>query len=152
MQECGLRRCCCVSSRYLCIWCYAESVGGCWGTRAGAWECEADGPSCGVFVLRVPEQAVRLMRPHVHGWAPRSSWQWSVWRGSKKVVRGLGRETGAGGAFGETGIHVLSWWRGWWLAWHHVLSCWRWRLAWQQPEGQAGGAGVVWPWGAQWLR
>ena len=33
-----------VASRLnLCIWRYAESVGGCCGTRSGVWECEADG-------------------------------------------------------------------------------------------------------------
>ena len=59
MQECGLRRSCCVTSRCLCFLRYAESVGSWCGTRSGVWECEADGPSCGTLVLRVPEQEVR---------------------------------------------------------------------------------------------
>ena len=49
------------------FWRYAEVVGGGWGTRSGDWACEADGPSCGTFVLRAPEQEVRLMRRHMHG-------------------------------------------------------------------------------------
>ena len=62
----------CIASRNLCFWHYAGSAGGCWGTRSGVWECEADGPSCGTFVLRTPEQQVRLTRPHMHGCASRS--------------------------------------------------------------------------------
>ena len=62
-----MRRSCCVASRNLCFWRYGELVGGCCGTRSGVWECEADGPSCGTFVLRAPEQEVRLKRPHMHG-------------------------------------------------------------------------------------
>ena len=27
-----------------------------------------------------------------------------------------------------------------------------WRLAWQEPDGRAGGAGEFWPWGTQWRR
>ena len=37
------------------------------GTRSGVWECEADGPSCGTFVLRTPEDNVGSKRPHIHG-------------------------------------------------------------------------------------
>ena len=39
---------------------YAESASDCCLTRSGVWECEADGPSCGTFVLRTAEQKVRL--------------------------------------------------------------------------------------------
>ena len=45
----------CVSPRSLRFRRYAESVRDCCGTRSGVWECEADGPSCGTFVLRTPE-------------------------------------------------------------------------------------------------
>ena len=41
-------------------------------------------------MLRTPGQEVRLMWPHIHGWAPRRPSQWSERRGSKAVVRGWG--------------------------------------------------------------
>ena len=37
------------------------------GTRSGVWACEADGTSCGTFVLRTPEQQVSVERRHMHG-------------------------------------------------------------------------------------
>ena len=67
MQECGLRRSCCVASGNLCIWRYAGRANRWCLTRSGAWECEADGPSCGTFVLRMAVPEVRLIRPHMHG-------------------------------------------------------------------------------------
>ena len=66
-QECGLCWFCCVASRNLWFWRYAESVGGCCLTSSGVWECEADGSSCGTFMLRTPEQPVFLERPHRRG-------------------------------------------------------------------------------------
>ena len=82
MQECGLHRSCCVASRNFCFWRYAEFVGGCCGTRSGVCECEGDGPSCGTFGLRTPEQEVRVMRPHMHG----TSGLPGVHRGGRKGV------------------------------------------------------------------
>ena len=67
MQECGLRRSCCVASRNLCFWRYAGSAGSCCGARSIVWACEADGPSCGTFVLRPSEAEVRRKRPHMRG-------------------------------------------------------------------------------------
>ena len=67
MQECGLRRSCCVASHDLCFWRYAGRAGRWSLTRSGVWACDADGPSCGTFVSRVSEQEVRLNRPHTHG-------------------------------------------------------------------------------------
>ena len=49
------------------LWRYAGSAGRCCGTRSRVWACEADGPSCGTFVLRTPQQQVFLKRPEVHG-------------------------------------------------------------------------------------
>ena len=38
-------------------------------------------------------------------------------RGYKAVVGSVERWDVAGGAFGETGLHLLSFWIGWWLLW-----------------------------------
>ena len=73
------------------FWRYAESVGGCRGARSGDWECEADGPSCGTFALRAPEQKVRLTGWRMRLCSSRRPSQWSEGRGSKAVVRGLGK-------------------------------------------------------------
>ena len=62
-----MRRSCCAASRNLCFWRYARSAHSCCGARSGYWACEADGPACGTFILRTPEQHVRLMCPHMHG-------------------------------------------------------------------------------------
>ena len=73
------------------FWRYAESVGVWCGTRLGAWECEADGPSCGTFALRAPEQKVRLTGWRMRLCSSRRPSQWSEGRDSQAVVRGLGR-------------------------------------------------------------
>ena len=57
-------RFCCVAARILCFFTLRVA-----GTRSVVWACEADGPSCGMFVVRTPEQQVRLIRPHMHSTA-----------------------------------------------------------------------------------
>ena len=81
------------------------------------------------------EQEVRLTGHAMHGCSSRSPSYWSGRRGDKAIVRGVGKFDGAGGAFGGTGLHILSGWRGWWVAW---------------PEGvgRAWAVGVHRPWEA----
>ena len=89
-----MHRSCCVVSRNLCIWRYAESVGRCCGTRSGVWACEADGPSCGTFVLRTPEDEVLLKRPHLHGTSALPGVRCSGWKSvvSRRLCVVWGRE------------------------------------------------------------
>ena len=139
-QDCGLRRSCCVASHNLCFWRYARGAGFCCcGTRSGVWACEAVGPSCGMFVLRVAEQQVRWMRRDMHGTSGRPGVHRSGRKGVvPRVLRGLG-----------SGVARQCVWRDCDprpVVVERVVA----DLA--TTRRRAGGAGVVWLWQTQWLR